>query len=494
MSEAAGCDDTAGIDVFDARGVLDALPVDARGIRCDSRQVRPGEVFAAFPGNSSDGRRFIAQAIANGAAAVVWEADGFAWDANWRVANIAVSGLRDKLGALAAQVYGDPSAHMWVSGVTGTNGKTSCTHWIASAMSRLGRPTAVIGTLGTGFPGALSDAERTTPDAASLQEQLAALRARGAIGVSMEVSSHGLDQGRVNGVRFGAALFTNLSRDHLDYHGSMEAYGAAKARLFAYPGLRYAVVNVDDAYGARLDRTIDRTRVKVLSYGLGQGDIAGHDLDLSSRGMRLEIRTRWGNAVVRSQLLGAFNAANLLGVFGVLLTAGVTPHDAGDVLSEVEPVSGRLQLLRLPGKPLVVIDYAHTPDALEKVLETLRPLVPAGARLLCVFGCGGDRDPGKRPLMGEVATRLSDLAVVTSDNPRSEAPLAIIEDIVAGAHASYHVEADRALAIQYALAQASANDIVVIAGKGHETYQEIDGQRLPFSDIDAARAVMRGGH
>lgn len=494
MSEAAGFDDAAGIDRFDARGVIDALGVGAGAVRCDSRQVRPGDVFAAFPGASSDGRRFIAQAIANGAIGVVWEADGFAWDANWRVANVAVSGLRDRLGALAAQVYGDPSAQMWVSGVTGTNGKTSCTHWIASALSRLGRPTAVIGTLGAGFVGDLSGGERTTPDAASLQEQLAALRARGASGVSMEVSSHGLDQGRVNAVRFSAALFTNLSRDHLDYHGSMDAYGAAKARLFAHPGLRHAVVNIDDAFGAELERTLDRSRVKVLSYGLGQGDIAGHDLDLSSRGMRLEIRTRWGNAVVRSALLGGFNAANLLGVFGVLLAAGVTPHDAGDVLSEVEPVPGRLQLLRLPGKPLVVVDYAHTPDALEKVLETLRPLLPSGARLLCVFGCGGDRDPGKRPLMGEVATRLADLAVITSDNPRSEAPLEIIEDIVAGAHPSYHVEADRALAIQHALSQAGADDIVLIAGKGHETYQEIDGQRLPFSDIDAARSAMHGGH
>ena len=494
MSEAAGFDGAARSEGFDARGVLAALRMDARGMRCDSRQVRPGDVFAAFPGGSSDGRRYIAQAIANGASAVVWEADGFSWDADWRVANVAVRGLREKLGALAAQVYGDPSAQMWVSGVTGTNGKTSCTHWIASALGRLGRPTAVIGTLGAGFPGDLSSGERTTPDAASLQEQLATLRARGASGVSMEVSSHGLDQGRVNGVRFAAALFTNLSRDHLDYHGSMDAYGAAKARLFAWPDLRYAVVNIDDAFGAQLERTIDRERVKVLSYGLGKGDIAGHDLDLSSRGMRLEIRTRWGNAVVRSQLLGGFNAANLLGVFGVLLTAGVTPHDAGDALSEVEPVAGRLQLLRVPGQPLVVVDYAHTPDALEKVLETLRPLLPAGGRLLCVFGCGGDRDAGKRPLMGEVATRLSDLAVITSDNPRSEAPLAIIEDIVAGAHASYHVEADRALAIQHALAQAGADDIVLIAGKGHETYQEIDGQRLPFSDIDAARAAMRGGH
>lgn len=494
MSEAAGFDGAAGMHGFDARGVLDALQVDARSVRCDSRLVRAGDVFAAFPGGSSDGRRFIAQAIANGAGGVLWEADGFAWDAQWRVANVAVPGLRDKLGALAAQVYGDPSAHLWVSGVTGTNGKTSCTHWIASALSRLGRPTAVIGTLGAGFPGELSGGERTTPDAASLQAQLAALRAQGATGVSMEVSSHGLDQGRVNGVRFSAALFTNLSRDHLDYHGSMEAYGEAKARLFAMPGLRYAVVNIDDAFGARLERNIDRTRVNVLSYGLGRGDIAGHDLDLSSRGMRLEIRTRWGNAVVRSQVLGGFNAANLLGVFGVLLAAGVTPHDAGDALSEVEPVSGRLQLLRVPGQPLVVVDYAHTPDALEKVLETLRPLLPTGARLLCVFGCGGDRDPGKRPLMGEVVTRMADLAVITSDNPRSEAPLTIIEDIVAGAHASYHVEADRALAIQYALSQASANDIVLIAGKGHETYQEIDGQRLPFSDLDAARAAMQGGH
>ena len=298
----------------------------------------------------------------------------------------------------------------------------------------------MLGTLGVGFPNVLMPATHTTPDAVALQEQLADWLARGARHVAMEVSSHGLDQGRVNSAVFAAALFTNLSRDHLDYHGSMEHYGAAKARLFRWPGLQHAVVNLDDPFGAALAASLDRTRVQVLGYGFGKGEIAGHRLDLSRRGLRLEIATPWGAGAIQSQLLGAFNAANLLGVLGVLLAAGVKLDEACEALAHVEPPAGRLQMIRVPERPLVVVDYAHTPDALEKVLETLRALVADGARLCCVFGCGGDRDPGKRPLMGEVATRLADRIIVTSDNPRSENPRAIIDAVIAGAHANYHVE------------------------------------------------------
>ncbi|HZP87056.1 MAG TPA: UDP-N-acetylmuramoyl-L-alanyl-D-glutamate--2,6-diaminopimelate ligase [Burkholderiales bacterium] len=477
---------------FDPRAVLESLGVvGVNGVRCDSRRIRKGDLFAAFPGESADARRFIPQAIERGAAAVLWEADGFCWNSDWSVPNAPVRGLREKLGYIAAQIYGDASRRMWVCGVTGTNGKTSCSHWIAQALTRLGRPTAVIGTLGIGFPGALTPGERTTPDAAAIQEELADLHARGAQGAAMEVSSHGLDQGRVNGVTFAVALFTNLSRDHLDYHGTMEQYGAAKAKLFAFPGLQHAVVNVDDPFGVQLAEGIAASRVSLLRYGLGKGDVAGHRLDLSSRGLKLEITTPWGPAALRSQLLGGFNALNLLGVLAVLLTAGVSLRDAADALAQLDPVAGRLQLLREPNRPLVVIDYAHTPDALQKVLETLRSLLPPAGRLICVFGCGGDRDPGKRPLMGEVATRLADVAVVTSDNPRSEPPLAIIEDIVAGAHSSYHIEPDRALAIRYALTNRGPDDIVLLAGKGHEAYQEIGDQRLPFSDLEVAQAVLK---
>jgi UDP-N-acetylmuramoyl-L-alanyl-D-glutamate--2,6-diaminopimelate ligase len=476
---------------FDA-SVLDALGVPVQRLRTDSRQVQRGDVFVALPGERTDGRQFIPQAVAAGAAAVIWEARGHRWDAALDLPNLAVPDLRHKLGALAAHVHGEPSKRQWVAGVTGTNGKTSCSHWIAQALNRLGRRTAVIGTLGNGFPGQLSPATHTTPDPIMLHEQLATLLAAGAGCISMEVSSHGLDQGRVNGVAFSAALFTNFSRDHLDYHGTMERYGAAKAKLFHWPGLRHAVINLDDAFGAQLAASVDRTKVEVLGYGLGKGEISGHKLDLNQRGLSLEIETPWGPAAVRSRLLGGFNAANLLGVLGVLLAAGVGLQDAASALADLEPVAGRLEILREPGKPLVVVDYAHSPDALQKVLETLRVLLGEGSRLICVFGCGGDRDPGKRPLMGEVATRLAHETIVTSDNPRSEEPLGIIEQIVAGAHPTYHVEADRALAIHRAVRSARPEDVVLIAGKGHESYQEIRGVRLPFSDTEVARAALRG--
>ncbi len=288
----------------------------------------------------------------------------------------------------------------------------------------------------------------------------------------MEVSSHGIDQGRINGVEFDVALFTNLSRDHLDYHRTMEDYGAAKAKLFHLPHLKHAVINVDDRFGRELVESIDKSRVNVLGYGFGKGEIAGHRLDLSTRGLKLEIATPWGLAHLSSRLIGGFNAANLLGVLGVLMTAEVSLQDAVDALALVEPVPGRLQMIGLAGSPLVVVDYAHTPDALEKVLQTLRDLLPAGAKLHCIFGCGGDRDPGKRPVMGEVATRLADRVIITSDNPRSEDPRAIIADVAAGARSGYEVEADRSAAIFAALRSAAPDDVILIAGKGHETYQE----------------------
>jgi UDP-N-acetylmuramoyl-L-alanyl-D-glutamate--2,6-diaminopimelate ligase len=421
---------------------------------------------------------------------VLWEQDGYEWDASLRVPNLPVRRLRDQAGFIASRFFGEPSKHLWVAGVTGTNGKTSCSHWIAQSLTSLGRPTAVIGTLGCGFPGAVDPTPNTTPDPVSLQARLHALRARGARAVAMEVSSHGLEQGRVNGVLFDVALFTNLTRDHLDYHGSMRAYGEAKARLFAWPGLKHAVVNLDDDFGAQLASRIDRSRVNVIGYGLGKGEIAGHKLDLSTRGLKLEITTPWGAASLASPLLGAFNAHNLLGVLGVLVTSDVALDDALAALARLEPVRGRMQTLRVEGAPLVVVDYAHSPDALEKALETLRALLPDEAKLHCVFGCGGDRDRGKRPLMGEIATRLADHCIVTSDNPRSENPRAIVDEIIAGAHANYRVEEDRATAILEAMSAARPQDVVLIAGKGHETYQEIGEQRLPFDDFEVARQVI----
>lgn len=477
------------VRAFEA-GMLDNLGVKIHGLALDSRRVKPGDLFLAVAGAQADGRRYIDAAIAAGAVAVLWDRDGFEWNRNWSVPNLGVPELRTLIGDIAGHFHGHPSRQMWIAGVTGTNGKTSCAHWIAQCLNRIGRRTAVIGTIGNGFPGALEPAANTTPDALTLHAQLAEFRARGAVACAMEVSSHGIEQGRVNGVAFDVALFTNLSHDHLDYHKTMEDYAAAKARLFHWPQLRHAVVNLDDRFGQELARSIDRSRTAVLGYGLGKGEIAGHRLDLSTRGLKLEIRTPWGEATLASAMLGGFNAYNLLGVLGVLASADVPLQEAIDALAGVEPVPGRLQVVREPGAPLVVVDYAHTPDALEKVLETLRGALPQGARLNCVFGCGGDRDPGKRPLMGEIATRLADRVWVTSDNPRSEDPRAIIADIIAGAHPNYVIEDDRARAIHLALRASAPNDVVLIAGKGHERYQEIAGQRLPFDDAAVAREML----
>jgi UDP-N-acetylmuramoyl-L-alanyl-D-glutamate--2,6-diaminopimelate ligase len=471
---------------------FDALGVRPSGLAIDSRNLKRGDIFLAYPGQRADGRKHIAQAIAAGASAVLWERLGFEWLDSWNVPNVGVTNLRAQLGEIASAFFGNPSGDMWVAGITGTNGKTSCSHWIAQSLTRLGRKTAIVGTLGSGFPGRLEHSVNTTPDPVSLQSTLAALRDDGGVGCAMEVSSHGIDQGRINGTSFDVALFTNLSRDHLDYHHTMESYGAVKARLFHWPNLAHAVVNVDDQFGHDLARSIDRSRTNVLGYGLGKGDIAGHRLDLSTRGLKLEITTPWGPANLSSPLIGEFNALNLLGVLGVLLAAEVTLKDAVNALSALEPVAGRMQMIKVPNAPLAVVDYAHTPDALEKALQTLRKLLAPGGKLHCVFGCGGDRDPGKRPLMGEVATRIADRVIITSDNPRSENPNHIIEDILAGAHPNYEVEVDRASAIKKAVQSAEPCDAVLIAGKGHEAYQEIGEKRFPFDDLLIARETLRG--
>ncbi len=480
---------------IDPAALVASLGVPLHAATQDSRGVVPGALFIALPGERSDGRQYIEQAVERGAAAVVWDADGFRWPAHLAVPNVGVPGLRAVAGSIAAHVYGNPGAALWVAGVTGTNGKTSCSHWIAQGLTHGGRRAAVIGTLGNGFPGHLKTATHTTPDAVSLQRELRALHDSGATAVAMEVSSHALDQDRAAGVPFDAALFTNLTRDHLDYHGDMATYGAAKARLFDWPGLAHAVINIDDAFGRDLVERARRTPAQVIGYGIGRGDIAAHDVALGTHGLAFAITTPWGRAELESRVIGGFNVSNLLGSLGVLLAAGMPLDASVAALTHVEPVAGRLDMLRLPGRPLVVVDYAHTPDALEKVLETLAEVVghEPGARLLCVFGCGGDRDPGKRPLMGEVATRLAHHVIVTSDNPRSEDPRAIIDAIVAGAGANHEVEPDRAAAIARALELATPDDIVLVAGKGHETTQEIAGHRFPFDDLAVARGLIESG-
>jgi UDP-N-acetylmuramoyl-L-alanyl-D-glutamate--2,6-diaminopimelate ligase len=453
----------------------------------DSRRCAPGVAFFAYRGEKADGRRHIGDALRRGASAVVWEKDAsFSWQEAWRVPNAGVEALKQRASELAATFYGRPSERLWTCGVTGTNGKTSCSQWLAALLGRSGTKAGVIGTLGSGYPGRLGDAGNTTPDALELQERLAHFLRDGAGAVAMEVSSHGLAQGRADGVRFACALFTNLSHDHLDYHGSMQAYAAAKARLFEMPGLGAAVLNLDDPLGRELAVRTRRRGVKTIGYAL-DAEPTGVDEYLRLRGDTLE--SSWGRSPLVVNAVGRFNLANALGVLGCLLANGLPFADAVALLAELPSVPGRMQ--KVAEHPLVVVDYAHTPDALEKVLGALRPVAQArGGRLVAVFGAGGDRDPTKRRPMGEVAARLADRVVLTSDNPRGEDPDAIIAAIAAGVPRGRAIEPDRGRAIAAAIGAAADADVVLIAGKGHEDYQEVRGARLPFSDEAAARQAL----
>lgn len=469
---------------------LRRLAPAARGMTADSRQVQRGDVFLAYPGGVHDGRSHIAHALHAGAAAVAWEPEGFAWDPAWQVSHLPVAGLKARAAGLAAAWHGQPSEALWMTGVTGTNGKTSVSHWLAQAFTHLGRRTAAVGTLGNGFPGEMTAATHTTPDAVSLQGLLARYRDGGAAGVAMEVSSHGLDQGRVAEVAFDVAVLTNLSRDHLDYHGTMEAYAAAKARLFHWPGLKAAVVNADDDLGAALMHQVKGARV--ISYGLRAGDLRAH-MQADRLGLKLEIVSPWGSGRLESPLLGAFNGYNLLAALGALLAADVPMADALSALSTVRAAAGRMQTVEgFPGAPTVIVDFAHTPDALDKVLAALKPLIRplTTGKLICVFGCGGGRDTGKRPLMGAAVAAGADVAVVTSDNPRNEDPARIVADVLAGMPPGQTVILDRREAIHAAIGAAGPEDIVLLAGKGHEDYQEIHDVKRPFSDLAEARAAL----
>jgi UDP-N-acetylmuramoyl-L-alanyl-D-glutamate--2,6-diaminopimelate ligase len=472
----------------EASTLLQKLRVPVSALTADSRRAGPGVAFAAYPGAVHDGRAYIPQAIAAGAPAVFWEQDHFLWDPAWQVPNVAVAGLKARIGEIAACVYGDPSCRLHMIGVTGTNGKTSVSHWIAQALNSLGTPSVVIGTLGNGFSERLSPASNTTPDAVQLQEMLAHFVQENARACAMEVSSHGLHQGRANGCRFNVAVLTNLSRDHLDYHGSMEAYAAAKAGLFAWPGLEHAVLNLDDEFGQAL--AAKPAGAKIAGYGFARGEVVAEMVRAGREGLALALNTAWGRGELKSPLLGRFNAYNLLAALATLLVSGVPLEQACAALAQAKPPAGRMQTLGGGVRPLVVVDYAHTPDALEKVLATLRPLAGEG-RVICVFGCGGNRDKGKRPLMGRAATRGADLVFVTSDNPRNEEPLAIIADILEGVQGeAVRTEPDRARAIFEAVGAAKAKDIVLIAGKGHEDYQEVAGQKLHFSDVEVAQKAL----
>ncbi|QWT20223.1 UDP-N-acetylmuramoyl-L-alanyl-D-glutamate--2,6-diaminopimelate ligase [Bacillus sp. NP157] len=478
----------------DAQG---AGEIVVSGLALDSREIAEGNAFVALRGTKGHGMDFAAKAIENGAAVILAEAPFDAVDAGVPV--VSVKGLREHTGAIAARFHGEPSQALEVIGVTGTNGKTSTVQLIAQALAFLGRKPASVGTLGAGLHGAIVEGERTTPDAISMQALFAGFREAGASHVAMEVSSHALEQGRVNAIAFDVAVFTNLTRDHLDYHGTMEAYGAAKAKLFAFDGLRAAVVNVDDPFGLKLAKGlaegVQKLRTSMAHDATDKdAEVRADIIVTSARGLSFNLNTPWGMRTVRSALLGRFNVANLLAVAAVLGALGEPFERIHAALEALEPVNGRMSRLGGDGrKPLVVVDYSHTPDALKQALLALRSHTKG--KLVCVFGAGGDRDAGKRPIMAGIAERLADVVIVTDDNPRSEDGDAIVEQIVAGfVHAdTVTVERDRAKAIALALAGTKADDVVLIAGKGHETYQEGPEGKRPFDDLAVAREAMAHG-
>lgn len=464
----------------------------------DSRQVEAGDVFLACAGHTRHGFGFIDTAIKAGAAAVLWQTHPdidtlpFSWRTSPQgqaVPLIAIPDLAQQVGVLADRFYGQPSRRMFVTGITGTNGKTSCSQFLAQVLAA-DAPCGIIGTLGNGLFGKLNTTLHTTPDALTCHGLMADMLAAGATDMVMEVSSHALQQGRVNAVQFDCAVFTNLSHEHLDYHGDMQSYAAAKRKLFEFAGLKFAVINVDDPYGRELASQI-QAPTRLLRYSLtGEGEQAevfAREVELTPQGMQFHVVTPWGEGELAAGLMGRFNVSNLLAVLSVLLVHGMALDEALARLSHVSPVAGRMECLTQPDKPVVVIDYAHTPDALEQVLAALR--AHCTGQLWCVFGCGGDRDKGKRPVMGEIADRLADIIVLTNDNPRSESAQAILNDIQTGLTglSECHVIEDRAAAIAYAVNHAVLGDMVLIAGKGHEDYQIIGDRRLPFSDSAEVR-------
>jgi UDP-N-acetylmuramoyl-L-alanyl-D-glutamate--2,6-diaminopimelate ligase len=474
--------------------LLDGLvPVNASqdcevtGLQIDSRRVQPGDLFFALAGAQVDGRHFMRDAAARGAAAIVYEANGFKTP-DIPVPVVDVPQLRQRAGIIADRFYGAPSRHLVMIGVTGTNGKTTCTQLLAQALDGSEHRCAVIGTIGFGFPGELNESLHTTPDAVTVHRLLSEFLEAGARYAGLEVSSHALDQGRVTAVAFDVAVFTNLTRDHLDYHGDMDTYGSAKASLFDVPGLRCAAINNDDAFGRELIARL-RGRMPVLSFGLEGGDVRAREVKLSRAGVTLRVDTPVGEATLTSPLFGRFNASNLLAVLTTLLALDLPLAEAVLRLSRARPAPGRVEHFGGTGaQPLVVVDYAHTPDALEKVLATLRE--HAGGRLVCVFGCGGNRDRGKRPQMGRIAETLADEVILTDDNPRHEDAEAIVAEIRAGMRTVPKTIRDRRAAIAQAIVDAGSDDIVLVAGKGHEDYQLIGDTRISYSDRVVVRELL----
>lgn len=472
-----------------------ALPHDPviGGLVMDSRRIEPGDAFVAIAGFGTHGLAFAEQAREKQASAILFDASAPSGEYPAPADAIGVPGLRARMGRMADEFHGEPSAQMTTIGVTGTSGKTSTVQLLAQALQLRGVRSGTIGTLGAGLYGEARATGFTTPLVLQTHALLAELRDAGAQAVAMEVSSHALDQGRVDAVHFAIGVFTNLTRDHLDYHGDMETYGAAKAKLFAWPGLRAAVVNLDDEYGRRLYASLPASlrRFGTSARGADDAGVRASGVALDAAGIAFDLHMGDETRRVRSPLLGRFNVDNLLVVAGVLWALGEGVDGIAEVLGKLQPIPGRMNRLGgHDGLPLVVVDYSHKPDPLQQALESLRGHLRG--RLVCVFGCGGERDTGKRPQMAAIAEKLADAVVVTDDNPRGEDGDAIVADILRGfAHPeAVTVQRDRAQAIARAVGEAGPDDIVLIAGKGHETYQEIRGVRHPFDDtVEAAKAL-----
>ncbi|MCK4743089.1 MAG: UDP-N-acetylmuramoyl-L-alanyl-D-glutamate--2,6-diaminopimelate ligase [Sulfuriflexus sp.] len=487
---------------------------EVAGLSLDSRTVEEGFLFIACHGTQQHGLAFAEKAIQRGAIAIAYEKE-FTGQTDLskylsaleskNIPLIEIDELTVKVGFIADRFYGKPSRALKLTGITGTNGKTSCSHYLASLFSE-SATVAVMGTLGNGLYHALEPATHTTPDAITTHGFLADMRDRGASEVVMEVSSHGLAQGRVNGVRFDTAIFTNLSRDHLDYHNDMASYGQAKKKLMTMPGLRYAVVNADDEFGREILQTLPDT-VQSIAFSLSDamnadasvlrsslmhlGCVQGSDLQFNDKGLSMHVSSPWGDIVIKCELYGRFNAENVLAVLSAALLNGMRLDDAAKGIEKLSSVAGRMQRVAGTAKQAtVIVDYAHTPDALQQVLEAVRS--HSEKKIWCVFGCGGDRDTGKRPLMGKIADEYADEIILTNDNPRSESADEIIQQIRSAItrEKHLHIEQDRAVAITYALTHAKRGDVVLIAGKGHEDYQLIGDERLAFSDVDTARNIL----
>lgn len=473
-------------------------------LQSDSRLIKKGDIFFAFPipESKGDGRRHIQSAIDNGAALIVYESENYALHDGCIVPSKAVFNLIHHIGYIANAWHQNPDREMYTVAVTGTNGKTSCTQWVARALSMLEESCAVIGTIGVGsyVNGSLESIKETgftTPDAIQLQVQLAKLHEEKIKAIAIEASSIGLDQGRMNGMHIDTAIFTNLTLDHLDYHHTLNAYAFSKELLFKWPKLKTAIVNLDDEFGRTLIQKLKQNpELELIGYGIENSmntcsqQVIASQLRTTHQGTSFYVESPFGQGQIKTQMIGRFNVSNVLSVLCVLLSKGILWEKAVSVIEKLQSVPGRMQQLGSQGQALVVVDYAHTPDALEKTIEALQELVQERqGELWCVFGCGGDRDSSKRAPMGAIAQKAHH-AIVTSDNPRTENPESILQDILLGMDERAIVVEDRASAILYAIKHAKLNDVILIAGKGHENYQEVNGKKMPFSDEQHALLAL----